>query len=1060
MVRASFVFALLSALAMGSLLHAAELPPARQKKIDFARDIRPILANHCWACHGPDEKTREAGLRFDVRDSVTEALKNGHVAIVPGNAAASALIARIEAKKPSQRMPPPGSKKPLDDVQKKLLRRWIDEGAAYANHWAFSAPQRPVLPVVKYKAWIRNPIDAFILHRLEQEGLQLSLEASKETLLRRVTLDLTGLPPSLEDLDAYLRDSAPNAYENAVDRLLASTRYAERMTLPWLDGARYADTNGYNNDEERTMWPWRDWVIGAFHANMPYDRFIIEQIAGDLLPRPTLQQRIATGFNRNHVLTTEGGIFEDEYRVEYVADRVHTTASMFLGLSMQCARCHDHKYDPLGQKEYYQFFAFFNNISDKVFNYNRGGAPEPFVRYISPENLAKIVKIEQRRGEVETSLKRRGAAIAEALDAWEKNLAPADKQKLAKSAAVMRFPLDEGKGNQVGDTLNPARKGTIQGQAAWTDGKFGKALQFDGKTHVDLGAIAAFEADDRFSISAWVFPTAAEAGTIVSKMDDAAHYRGWDLLHEGGKISSHQIHRWPGDSLKIVTKQAMSLNAWHHVLFTCDGSRKAAGLKIYLDGKLQEVVVHNDALQGTIRTDKPLHLGKRRQSAAFKGKIDEVQFFPESLGADDAMRLVLGQPAGGIAEILKVAAEKRTDGQKNLLRRYYVEFVDVDGRKDRAELTDLESQQAAIDKTSVPVMVMAELNPPRENFLLKRGRYDQPGEKVSAGVPAMLPPLPKDAPANRLGLAQWLVDPANPLTARVAVNRWWAMYFGAGLVETVEDFGLQGDLPSQPELLDWLATELIRTGWDVKRMQKLIVTSATYRQSSRVTKELQERDPKNRLLARAPRLRLPAETIRDNALAISGLFKDKVGGPSVRPYQPAGLWEDVSVGRQYKYVADKGDGLYRRSMYTFWRRTCPPASMALFDAPDRETCFTRRSRTNTPLHALVLLNDPTFLEAARKLAERVMQKESTPAARLALAYRLALARTPAAAEQTIMLDLLRESLEKFRANPAAATKLLNVGDSPRDQALSEIELAAWATVMNVLLNLDETITKG
>jgi hypothetical protein len=767
----------------------------RTTKLDFARDIRPILSNHCGACHGPDEKTREAGLRFDLRESAIAKLKSGKTAIVPGDSAASALIARIHAKKESQRMPPPESKKPLSEAQKQLLKRWIEEGAEYKDHWAFITPRRPIVPAVSDKKWVRNPIDAFILARLEEASMKPAPEASKEALLRRASFDLTGLPPTLEELDVFLNDQAPDAYEKAVDRLLASPRYAERMALPWLDAARYADTNGYNNDEERFMWPWRDWVIDAFRTNMPYDRFIVEQLAGDLLPKPTLQQRIATGFNRNHVLTTEGGIFEEEYRVEYVADRVHTTATAFLGLSMQCARCHDHKYDPISQKEYYQFFAFFNNVNDKVVNYNKGGANDPFLRVGTPEDQAQLAQIDKRRAELNVLLKKKGAA------------------------------------------------------------------------------------------------------------------------------------------------------------------------------------------------------------------------------------------------------------------------TDADTPKHKKELADLDQKKAALEKISPPVMVMAELTPPRQTYLLKRGQYDQRGDNVDPGVPAMLPKLPRDAPANRLGLAQWLVDPANPLTARVAVNRWWAMHFGTGIVETVEDFGLQGELPSHPELLDWLAAEFIKSGWNVKAMQKLMVTSATYRQSSRVTKELLERDPKNRLLARAPRLRLPAETIRDNALAVSGLLKEKIGGPSVKPYQPAGLWEDVSVERRYKYVADKGDGLYRRSMYTFWRRTCPPPSMTLFDAPDRETCFFRRARTNTPLHALVLLNDPIYLEAARKLAERAMQKEKTPQARLALAYRLALARTPTEKEQTILLGMYQESSTKFGKDAAAARKLLSVGESPRDAKLNEAELAAWTTVMNVVLNLDEAITK-
>ncbi len=1061
--RAAFATTMVFALAVPA---AAGEPAKKPGRIEFARDIRPILANHCWSCHGPDEKTRESGLRLDVRAAAVAKLKSGNLALVPGDVKASGMMTRIHAKKESQRMPPPDSKKPLSDAQKQLLERWIAEGAEYQEHWAFLAPKRSAPPTVKDAAWVRNPIDAFVLHRLEREGMRPSPEADPRTLIRRLSLDLTGLPPSLDEVDTFVKawEATPAArqtlIEKAADRLLASPRYAERMTIPWLDAARYADTNGYNNDEERTMWPWRDWVIEAFRVNMPYDRFLVEQLAGDLLPGATLPQRIATGFNRNHVLTTEGGVFEEEYRVEYVADRVHTTATAVMGLSMQCARCHDHKYDPVTQKEYYQFFAFFNNVNEKPLQYNKAAAAEPFVRYQSPEMLAKIAALTKRRGEVVSLQKQHEAKLDAAMIAWEKSLTPADRQKLAKAGAILHLPLDEGKGNKVADALDATRHGTIHGPATWVEGRFGKALQFDGNTHVDLGSLVTLDSADRFSISTWVFPTSAEASTVVSRMDDADAHRGWDIILEGGKVASHLIHRWPNDGLKVMTKQPLALNAWHHLLLTCDGSRKAAGVRIHVDGKLQPLDTTSDKLQGTIRTDKPVHLGKRGSSAPFKGKIDDVQFFASELRADDAQLLAKGLPVGGVGAILAVEPSKRDAAQVATLRRYFADVVDMDSRKHRSELADLDRQLTDLDKGGVPVMVMAEMSPPRQAHLLKRGAYDQPGDKVQPGVPAMMPPLPKDAPANRLGLARWLVDPAHPLTSRVAVNRWWSMYFGAGLVESVEDFGLQGELPSHPELLDWLATELIRTGWDVKAMQKLIVTSAMYRQSSRTTKELFERDPKNRLLARAMRQRLPAETVRDNALAISGLLKEKQGGPSVKPYQPAGLWEDVSVERRYKYVADKGDGLYRRSMYTFWRRTCPPPSMLLFDAPDRETCFIRRARTNTPLHALVLLNDPIYLEAARKLAERVMHQEADADARLTLAFRLSLARTPTAKEGAILREMVQESLAKFRADPTAAAKLLGVGDSPRDAKLDAAELAAWTTTMNLLLNLDETITRN
>jgi hypothetical protein len=1026
----------------GEAAAPAEIP------IDFARDVRPILANHCWACHGFDEGNRAAGLRLDVRDVAIASLKNGHRAIVPGNLKESAVVQRLFHEKAARRMPPPDFKKQISAVQRDTLRRWIETGAPYADHWAFVAPKRPGLPATKDHAWPINPIDYFILHRLQQEGMTPSPQAPRGTLLRRAALDLTGLPPTLQDLEAFMADTSPQAYEKAVDRFLASPRYAEKMAVAWLDVARYADTNGYNNDEERPMWPWRDWVIDAFHKNMPFDRFLVEQIAGDLLPSATLEQKIATGFNRNHVLTTEGGIIDEEYRVEYVADRVHTTATAVLGLSMQCARCHDHKYDPISQREYYQFFAYFNN------NQDRPGT----IKALPVHAQLQLSAVQQRLEKLSPLLKARSNQVDDAVARWETALSADEKKKLAATGLALRLPLDEGAGDTVADANHNA-KGVIRGNVKWVAGKFGKALEFDGNTYVDLGQAGVLDSQAPFAISAWVFPTGAD-GTIVSKIDDKNAYRGYDLLIEGGgKLACHLVHHWPDDGLKVLTKLSVPLNAWHHVALTYDGSRKAAGVRIFVDGKSQALDVANDNLKGSLLSPISLHLGKRGHSLPFKGKIDEVQILHQQLSADEVTRLAAGQTVGNLLELLAVGPGKRTEPQKAQIRQYFLENVDAEFRMLRTEQATLEKQKAELEKLAVPTMVMQEMPNRRDTFVLKRGQYDQPADKVQPGVPAFLPPLPEGASADRLGLAQWLVSPAHPLTARVAVNRWWASYFGAGLVETVEDFGLQGDLPSHPELLDWLATELVRSGWDIKAMQKLIVTSATYRQASRVTPALLARDPKNRLLARSPRYRLPAELVRDNALAIGGLLKEKVGGPSVKPYQPPGLWEDVTVDRRYKYVADKGDGLYRRSMYTFWRRTCAPPGMTTFDAPDRETCVPRRARTNTPLQALILLNDPTYVEAARALAERMMKSAATSDDRVNHAFQLAVSREASAEERRILIGLYDDSLKRFQEDPTAARKLLTAGDSPRDPALNETELAAWTAVASMILNMDETITR-
>lgn len=1050
-------------------LFAAAPTCLAQGSIQFNRDIRPILSENCFQCHGPDAAQRKAKLRLDTHAGALADRGDGK-AVVPGDAKTSLLIQRVTAADPREKMPPPKSGRTLTAEQIELLRRWIADGAKWQEHWAFLPPQRPDLQPLRNKAWPRNPIDHFVLGRLEKEGLAPSPEAPRETLLRRVTLDLTGLPPTPQELDAFLADKSPTAYEKVVDRLLASPRHAERMTMHWLDLARYADTNGYNNDEERSMWVWRDWVLDAFQDNMAYDRFLIEQLAGDLLPGANLSQKIATGFNRNHVFTTEGGIIPEEYRVEYVADRVHTTATVFLGLSMQCARCHDHKYDPISQKDYYRFFAYFNNVLDKTMNYNQGAAVEPYLKVPSRRQQAELDGIAKRHKELETALRARAGKVEASMARWEKGLSSDEIARLGPTAPAVHFPLDEKDGKKVQGKSDKDHQGTVRGQPRWSQGKVGGALEFDGKTHIDLGVLGAFERTDAFTISAWVHPNAGETMAILSKMDEPDAFRGYDVLLEKDKLVVHMIHRWPDNGLKIIAQKPLALKAWNHVAISYDGSSKAAGLKVFVDGKPQPVDVHTDKLAGTIKTEKPLHLGLRTTTLPFQGKLDDFQVYRFALSAQDAANLADGRPVTGLAEILKIPSEQRTPLQKQQLRQWYLGKVDEAGRKLTAEMGDLAKRKLEIEKAIPLTMVMAEMPTPRKTHLLKRGQYDLPGEELGAGVPGNLPGLPKDSPPNRLGLARWLIEPKHPLTARVAVNRWWEMLFGTGIVETAEDFGGQGAWPSHPDLLDWLASELVSPStaqgegklkaWDVKATLKLIVTSATYRQSSRVTDELLAKDPKNRLLARGPRVRLPAETVRDNALAVSGLLKEKLGGPSVKPYQPPGLWEDVSVERRAVYKADQGEGLYRRSMYTFWKRTCPPPGMTTFDAPDRETCTIRRARTNTPLQALALLNETTYLEAARKLAERLLREGGpTAESRLTHAFRLALARAPRQEEQQILLPLYQQALEKFRKDEKSAAKLLAVGETPRDPALNPAELAAWTTIASTIMNLDEAITK-
>jgi hypothetical protein len=788
------------------------------KTVEFNRDIRPILSDYCYTCHGPAKSTRKADLRLDTKDGAFADL-GGYKAVVPGSLKESKLWERITAKEASERMPPAKLGRKLNDRQIDLLRRWIEQGAAWQEHWAFISPKRPDLRKVNDPAWMHNPIDAFILARLDKEGIKPAPEASGETLIRRVTLDLTGMPPTLKEIDDFLKDTSPNAYEKVVDRLLASPRYGERMVLEWLDAARYSDTNGYQTDGTRAMWPWRDWVIDALNKNMPFDLFTIEQIAGDMLPSPTIRQKIATGFHRNHMLNGEGGRIAEESRVDYVVDRVDTTGAVWLGLTVGCGRCHDHKYDPISQKEYYRLFAYFNNIAEVGGVDRRSGTGAPVLELPTEEQKAKIAKIEKSVNEKQTKL-----------NELEKTILVELKDKVIK----------------IPDRTSP-------------------------------------------------------------------------------------------DYAKLL-----------------EGHPQNAELQ-----KLQKAL----------------------------------------------------------------AAEKKA-------------------------LTDARN-------STLITMIMEERKDPRETFVLVRGIYNKYGDKVQPGIPNAFPPLPKDAPNNRLGLARWLVSKDNPLTARVAVNRLWQQYFGLGLVKTAEDFGIQGDPPSHPDLLDWLAVELMQK-WDMKALHKLIVMSSTYRQASKITPAAFERDPDNRMLSRGPRLRLSPFLLRDQALALSGLYVEKVGGPPVRPYQPPGLWEDFSFN-QIKYVQDKGDKLYRRSLYTFWRRSIGPPNM--FDTPNRQVCTVRQARTNTPLHALILMNDVTFVEASRVWAERLMKTEKTSTARLALAWRQATARSPSPAEQKVLEAGYQRVLKEYQTDPKAAEMLVSAGEWRRDKALDVAEHAALAAMANMILNLDEVITK-
>jgi uncharacterized protein DUF1553/uncharacterized protein DUF1549/concanavalin A-like lectin/glucanase superfamily protein/cytochrome c len=1058
-VRSAFVAAGCLALAVTAGVLRAQEPP-RPAPVSFNREILPILSNNCFACHGPDENKRKTRFHFDTREGAFA--KKG--IIVPGNAAESLLVEHITSTDPEQHMPPPDSGRSLTDKQIELLERWIDEGASWDTHWAYVAPKRPPVPQPHDAAWARTDIDRFILARLEREGLKPSPEADKETLLRRVSYDLTGLPPAPADVDAFLADKSPDAYEKRVDALLQSPHYGERMAMPWLDASRYADTHGYHIDSLRQMWPWRDWVIDAFNSNLPFDRFVVEQIAGDLLPGATRDQKVASGFNRNHMINFEGGAIADEYQVEYVVDRVEATSSAFMGLTMGCARCHSHKYDPITHKEFYQFYAFFNTVPENGLD-GRTGNAAPVLLLPSHEQQTKL-------DELDAAIKQREDAIADAIVSpaqaeWEKQIAET-VPPLAAEGLVAHYELD-GNFSDLSGRYQHGR--TVTGDPTFEPGQVGRSVSFDGDTEVSFGNVAPFDRGDQFSLAAWIRPRGNLPINLFQKIQDAQRRRGYEWSFDD--IALVGIQRWaaklsitiasdaPAGAIELRTRDRLRLGDWYHVAVTYDGSGKAAGLRLYVDGALAPVDVVRDGLTGPIGTDAPLRVGSLALGRPYVGNVDDLRLYNRVLPASQVEFLAIHHPS---RVVLSGVIGKRSREQAAAVREYFLKQAAPDAlRTAYAELQALNKERDELRRTIPSAMVMAEMRKPRETFILSRGDYRNQTEKVQPGVPAMLPPLPKDAPLNRLTLAKWLVDPAHPLTARVAVNRFWQTYFGTGIVKTQEDFGVQGEAPVHPELLDWLATEFVRSGWDVRAMQRLIVTSAVYRQSSKLTAALREKDPENRLLARGPRNRLPAELIRDTALAAAGLLNDVVGGPSTLPYQPPGLWEEMAFGEGFsgqRYEQSHGKDLYRRGMYTLWKRTVPPASLATFDAPDREKCAARRALTNTPLQALTLMNDPTYVEAARALAQRaLLEGGRSEKDRLRYAFRLATARIPSGREIDVLHDVLKGRLGWYRRDRQAALKLLAVGESPRDPRLDAAEHAAWTMVASVILNLDETITK-
>jgi hypothetical protein len=992
---------------------------------DFDREVLPILAQNCFACHGPDANKRQADLRLDTSEGARQRLVSGRRAVVPGDPVASEVLRRIVAVPASdpRRMPPIDSHKTVTAAQTAILTRWIAAGAVYRPHWAFVAPRLPKLPIGRAAA---RPIDAFVRARLQREGLKPALPADRATLIRRVSLDLIGLPPTPEETAAFLADRSPGAYENVVDRLLASSHYGERMALGWLDLARYADTHGYHIDSHRDMYRWRDWVIDAFNRNLPYDRFVTEQLAGDLLPNATREQRIATGFNRNHPINFEGGAIPEEYAVQYVADRVDTTATAFLGLTVRCAQCHDHKYDPVSMKDYYRFFAFFNNVPEEGLDGMRGNA-KPFLSAPYPEQEARLAACVARVSDAEARMHARHVPDSARVEAWLPDAIADSDRALATGLERLHAPTER-----------------LSGTAA---------------AAVLLGDALSVERTDPFSVGFRVTPE-KPGGVPLSRMDSTNGLRGWDVYLDNGNVLVHLIHHWPDNAIRVRTRTAIPTGTTASVLVTYDGSSKAAGVRIYVDGALAEVDADTDSLTATLRTDVATRLGGRSADSYFTGSVAQVRLYRRMLDPSEVERLARTDRWRALAGI---SASRRTPEQNAALLTAHRRATDPEFLAADDERTVAVVEKARIEAQIPTTMVMEERKEPRTTHLLRRGQYDQPGDIVSAGTPEKLPGLPGGA-HTRLDLARWLVSPQNPLTARVAVNRLWQQFFGTGLVRTAENFGTQGEPPSHPELLDWLAVQFRASGWDVKAFVRELVLSETYRQSSACSPELRRRDPENRLLARAARLRLPAELVRDQALAASGLLVEKIGGPSVKTYQPDGLWEEMSFKGDFTaqyYVQDHGEALWRRSLYTFWKRTVPPPSLQTLDAPEREFCVIRRSTTNTPLQALVLMNDPTYVEAARKLAERTLREASpTPERRIARMFSLVLARAPRPTEVATLARIARDESAALRKTPGAAKRRLAVGESPVPAAADPEELAAWAAVASVVLNLDEAITRG
>jgi hypothetical protein len=1121
------------------------------RRLDFNQDVQPILASRCFSCHGPDPEMRKAGLRLDLAEWATKKREGRRDAIVPGHPEKSELVRRIESRDPHYLMPQTalGEAKPMGAYEIAVLREWIKQGAVYRPHWAFEVPTRPAMPHdIGSDPWVKNPIDSFILAKLKKEGLEPSPEADKPTLIRRVTLDLTGLLPTPDEVQAFLADSSADAYEHLVDRLLTQSAFGEQRARYWLDYARYADTYGLHYDNSRDIWPYRDYVIRSFNANKPFDQFAREQIAGDLMPMKNLDPLIGSGYVRLGVSSNEGGTIPEELRVNIARERTEAFGATFMGLTVGCAVCHDHKFDPTTQHDFYALSAFFNNIDEKPFNDDRP-VWAPVVRVPKADQDDAYNRVLSHRSQLQEKLNGMqfdgGKSVREWLASREN---PA--RAVSTSGLIVRLRLDEGRGDQLRNSAPNANPGSFKtatmkpewGETTWLWPDF----RMQSSTRVLLGQTADYEATQAFSAGGWFMFRSApfhpgSFGTLLSKMESTQHDRGWELsADENGTLTVALVHQatkkgkpkkkedkkasaekplvrkepfnypTPQDltkkdlvpnkppeqlkaekeeeqrakveakkkkseasitpdedltevSVRVVAVKPLSLdNAWKHIFFTYDGSGRSSGVKIYVDGvQIATHVLQDNLGRASIRTDAPLQLGWRNpdEHPAKDARYQDIRLYSRTLAPDEVNRLPFEDY---VAEIATHPAEEWTHDQSHFVTAFYLSHIDPTWQQIQREMVQLDEQLDRLSAGGDLTLVSSEKSTIPYAHVLTRGVYTARTERVEADTPHFLPPLPTDVPRNRFALAKWTTGPENPLTGRVTVNRMWYELFGTGLVETTEDFGIMGQRPTHPELLDWLAVEFRDSGWNVKHMYKLMVMSATYRQSSKANSKQLARDPSNVLLSRGPRFRMDAEMVRDVALESGGLLVEKIGGPSVKPYQPPNIWEQVSypTSDTVRYVQEHADSLHRRSMYTYVKRMAPSPNMDAFDAPARDMVCTRRQRTDTPLQALVTLNDVQWVEAARALAERVIREAGPlPEERINRMSLILLARAPSPQMAAVLEKSFREMKEHFAGNLTDARSLVNLGETRRDSSIPEPELAAWTMVASEMLNLDDTINK-